>query len=59
MEPSTVAWLESYLDRQSTLVDMYSVLSSPHFISAGVAKGTRFVRVLFLVCINNLPNTIN
>ena len=59
MEPSTLTWLESYLDRRTIQVKLESSLSSPHTINAGVPQGSHLAPILFLVYINGLPDTIH
>ena len=59
MEPSTLTWLESYLDRRTIQVKLESSLSSPHTINAGVPQGSHLAPILFLVYINGLPDNIN
>lgn len=52
-------WFQSYPLNRVQICEINQKLSDAERISSGVPQGTNFRSLLFLICINNLPNCLN
>ena len=56
---STVAWFNSYLIHRSFIVNVGKEYSSPGKLSCGILQGSILGPLLFLLYVNDIPQTVN
>ena len=52
-------WLRSYLDRRKQRCVINDSLSGDHFLTCGIPQGAILGLLLFIICVNDLPNYLS